>query len=158
MSSGISSVSSDPLRVCVCDSHGVPQCANTEFIYFNRGLHPGEQFTIPVVIVGLNYGTTMGVVHSQYIPPDNFTNIKIDSISEDGIVISSNRQCTNISYSVLSNRTSVNVTVYLTATYVDIQMVRYFIPDSYISVIASLTLHHFFSTSPFYHSHQGLYF
>ena len=46
LGSRTSSFSSDPLRVCLCDSHGTPQCTNSQFIYnISRQVYPGEDFT-----------------------------------------------------------------------------------------------------------------
>ena len=49
-SSKLSSVSSDALRVCICDINGNPQCNDTDYIYMSREVHPGEKFTVSAVI------------------------------------------------------------------------------------------------------------
>ena len=53
----LSSVASDPKRVCVCDDFGVPQCASLDFIYNIKILYPGEMFTVSLVVVGNDFGT-----------------------------------------------------------------------------------------------------
>ena len=44
------SVSSDPKRVCLCDSHGSPQCANLSKIFvIGPGLYSGESFNLSFI-------------------------------------------------------------------------------------------------------------
>ena len=62
----LSSVTSDPLRVCLCDSLGVPQCAVKGYIYRDlTAYYPGEVFTIPAVVVGTDFGSVPGIVHPK---------------------------------------------------------------------------------------------
>ena len=64
---GLSSVSSDPRQMCLCDSDGQPQCENAYEILTSKSIHPGETITIPAVIVGGDYGTTIGIVHATFV-------------------------------------------------------------------------------------------
>ena len=45
---GLSSVSSDPTRVCLCDSEGIPQCKNDSYYERYRETYPGEHCNILV--------------------------------------------------------------------------------------------------------------
>ena len=63
----ISSVSSHPNRVCLCDDSGVPQCENIDYIYYNMSVTPGEVFTLSAVLVGADYGTVTGSVYASSI-------------------------------------------------------------------------------------------
>ena len=67
----ISSVSSDPLFVCICDSKDQPLCTNTSFIHMTKSVHPGETFALSVAIVSLEYGLTVGIVHAGFLPLHN---------------------------------------------------------------------------------------
>ena len=55
-----SSVSSDPVRVCTCKS-GSQLCNES---YADIIVYPGEMFTLSLVIVGADFGATVGSVHA----------------------------------------------------------------------------------------------
>ena len=63
----MSSVSSDPRQMCLSDSDGQPQYENASEILTSKSIHPGETITIPAVIVGGDYGTTIGIVHATFV-------------------------------------------------------------------------------------------
>ena len=64
----MSSVSSNPTQVCLCDSDDQPQCKNAPETLTSKNVHPGETIIIPAVIVGGDYGTTTGTVHASFMP------------------------------------------------------------------------------------------
>ena len=65
----LSPVTSNPLRVCVCDSYGSPLCDNESGIFVtNYTAYPGERFSINTVIVGAEFGTTIGQVYASLLP------------------------------------------------------------------------------------------
>ena len=111
----ISSVSSIPQRVCLCDSDGVPQCNVTHIMHQNG--YPGESFTVPAVLVGWDYSnaSTTGVVYAEILSPNNPVNTQLDSNSQNSHVISNSKQCTNLSFSLFSSHTPQNTTIYVTA-------------------------------------------
>ena len=119
-SSGTSSAASDPLKVCLCESPFKPQCngAGTIDVYHNFAnmslkVYPGESFTVPIFLVGLDRSTTTGVVYTYIFKSEHSTGVKMDSNPENGHVISNNKQCTSMNYSLSTNYTSeVNVTMY----------------------------------------------
>ncbi len=121
LSSRTSSFSSDPLRVCLCDSHGTPQCTNSQFIYnISRQVHPGEGFTASVVLVGYDFRPTTGIVYANLLENNNSAHLKLDSTSQKGHIISNSKQCTNLSFSVFSEHEisqTLHMTMYLTAMY-----------------------------------------
>ena len=123
-SSGTSSAASDPLKVCLCESLFKPQCNGWDTInlhdhnFANMSLkvYPGESFTVPIFLVGLDMSTTTGVLYSYIIKSEHSrsTGVKLDSTPENGHVISNNKQCTSMNYSLSTNYTSeINVTMYL---------------------------------------------
>ena len=62
----MSSVSSNPQRVCVCNKLGVPQCQNKDTV--RRLLpryYPGELFTVPVIVAGYDNGAVPGAVYAN---------------------------------------------------------------------------------------------
>ena len=118
----ISSVSSDPLSACVCGSNGWPQCNTTENAALSKEVYPGQTFKLPVVVVGLEYGTTAGIVYSNYIHSENSSDIKLKSNAENGYVVSSIKECSNLTYSLFSSHAPQTVTIYISIVYLDAQM------------------------------------
>ena len=103
----LSSVTSDPKRVCLCNNLGVPQCAQKEFIYTNNFLcYPGENFAISAVVVGNDFGTVPGIVHSKltWISNSNRAKTKYLQVQE----IKSTEQCSSLTFSIQSQRTNIN--------------------------------------------------
>ena len=68
MSSDLSTVSSNPKRVCLCDSFSQIMCANYTFIFHNTTRYPGEVFSLPLVVVGFEFGTVTGPVYANLLP------------------------------------------------------------------------------------------
>ena len=124
----LSSVSSDPQRVCLCDDHGAPQCST---IYNSRKVHPGESFTVSAIIVGWDYpNTTTGVIHTDILDTGNSMVPKIDLNSQRGHVISNSKQCINISFSFyLIPNSSEKITMYINAVHMDTQTAHDFVKD-----------------------------
>ena len=112
--SSISSVSSDPEHVCFCDEYGAPRCYRRDYSYLSFAVRPGESFTFPVVLVGVNYnGTTTGVLYTYYTN----TYVGLDFLSQTGHVISDSKQCTNVSYTLFSDHAPESVKLYLSPLY-----------------------------------------
>ena len=62
----LSTVTSDPSRVCICDEMDSPQCISLPYIFSVGGsVFPGENVHIPAVIVGKDFGTTTGTVFAN---------------------------------------------------------------------------------------------
>ena len=57
-----SSVSSDPVRVCMCKSGS--QLRNES--YADVIVYPGEVFTLSLVVVGADFGATVSSVHAVF--------------------------------------------------------------------------------------------
>ena len=117
---GMLSASSVPQRVCVCDIYGRSRCKDPAYMSIRQDVHPGEQFTISVVIVGWDFGTTVtvGVVYSNHLPTsEKSSSVDLDSISKSGHIISNSKQCTNLTYSLYSDNTNENRTLQIAALY-----------------------------------------
>ena len=108
-SSNVSSISSHPLRACLCDS--VPQCTNTNI---SRQVHPGERFTVPLAIVGYDFQPNVGIIYANLLHNNNPINTKLDPASQNGHVINNGKQCTDLSFSLFSNETSQTIVMYIT--------------------------------------------
>ena len=123
-SNSISGAASDPLRVCSCESPIKQKCNEDmpDFIHYKRlskNVYPGESFTIPISLVGVDYGTTTGVVYTDIIASENSTHVKLDSNPENGLMIRDNKKCTSLNYSLSTNYTSGidnnTITMYISA-------------------------------------------
>ena len=134
-SSNISSVSSDPTRVCLCDSTGQPQCGVN---YTHRQVSPGETFTLSVVLVGENFGTTSGQVVAYFINADKI----IQTFQPGNRVPINSKYCTDIGYSMFSQYQNGQETMYLASVYSDPKItVFYKVEDpALISVRVDLTI------------------
>ena len=133
-SPGMSAVSSDPLRVCICDRNGTPQCDTPlTTVTHEYQAYPGQISTVPVVLVGVEYGTTTGVVYSYVGKSENVT-LGLMSNEENGLVIDDPNHCTDLTFFLLSSH---NVTVYLSIMNQDTQKLyhQYFEKRPYYNII-----------------------
>ena len=78
-SSGPSSISSDPKRVCMCDSSSQLMCANLSYIFYHTTHYPGEVFSLPLAVVGFEFGTVTGPVYANLLPQANNSNYSLES-------------------------------------------------------------------------------
>ena len=107
----MSSVSSDPTQVCLCNSDDRPQCNNAPHTLSSKSIHPGERFTVPAVVVGGDYGTTIGVVHTSFMSA-NSSPLPFLHTSQYSQWIN-NTRCTDLQYTVSSDHIGENYTMYL---------------------------------------------
>ena len=103
-----SAVSGDPTRLCLCDSSGLPQCTNASMIYFNEiQVYPGQPFVISTVLVGGDFGTTIGTAYAHIMMHGNpSASSRLGRPQEYAQLVQNNTECTKLSYSILSNRSS----------------------------------------------------
>ena len=116
-STSLSTISGDPLRVCICDHNSRPQCADISKI-FSTALesYPGEAFTITAAAVGDDFGTTVGNVYANiYASSNKGASIRIEPPSQ---VIDAYKKCANLTYTILSSDTA-EVILYLTVSPMD---------------------------------------
>ena len=110
----MSSVSSDPTQVCICDSGDQPQCKNMSEILTSKSIHPGEKFTISAVLVGGDYGTTIGTVHANFVSASYSSLPVLEYKYQYSQWIDNTSECTNLQYTVYSEHIGQNFTMYLT--------------------------------------------
>ena len=132
-SAGVSYASSDPLRVCLCESPVKPLCSGMDvldsdtynYVNLSRKVYPGESFTVPILLVGVDYGTTTGVVYTKILGSENSSNVKLDTNPESARVISNHKECTGLNYSFSTNHTLESViTLYISPINLDNQLLR----------------------------------
>ena len=95
-----SAVSGDPTRLCICDNIGLPQCANASMIYLEINVYPGQPFCISAVLVGGDFGTTTGTVYA-HIKDSKLARLMSNEYAQ---LVLENTKCTNLTYSIQSNR------------------------------------------------------
>ena len=65
-----SAIAATPARICVCDENDVPQCVNETKIFISNVTHlPGEMFSLSVVLIGGDFGATIGIVQANLLSP-----------------------------------------------------------------------------------------
>ena len=124
MSDSLSTISSAPSRVCICNETGYPNCL-TVVDPVQRVVYPGETITIPAVVVGQDFGTVSGSVYAQITKPA--------SIQVPSSVAVQHRQCSDLNYTIFSKREEAQVVLVLTA---DDKKVSQLIHEDYNTAIA----------------------
>ena len=97
----MSPVSSAPWRVCLCDSLGRPQCANLSQIFTSVNVYPGETFSLSVIIVGYDFGTIVGSVHSEFLYSNQSSQLEQSRYNQ---LVNSSEICTSLNYTIYTNR------------------------------------------------------
>ena len=125
MSETLSTISSAPSRVCICNETGYPNCL-TVVDPIQRVVYPGETITIPAVVVGQDFGTVSGSVHAQITKP---ANLQLPSS-----VAVQHRQCSDLDYTIFSKGEETQVVLVLTA---DDKKVSQLIDEDYNTAITN---------------------
>ena len=108
--STLSSVSSDPKRVCLCDKEGKPLCAVIKHIFATlHPRYPGELFTVFAVTVGYDFGTVPGIVHSHVL----YNEVNASIAQDQYIQQTNNLQCTPLNFSLEAIATNTTLTIQL---------------------------------------------
>ena len=94
--SGLSLISSDPSRVCLCNETEQPDCL-TVADPTPRVIYPGQTITIPAVVVGQDFGTVTGSVFAHFL---STTYTYIEKELESKII--EQTQCSNLEYTIFS--------------------------------------------------------
>ena len=141
---GMPSVSSDPTRVCICDSSGLPQCRNESYNLINLHVHSGELVTLPAVVVGGDFGPTIGVAYAEFLASEQYVVPHLKS-SQYSQLIGSSKQCTQLNYTLYSDFTQGKVVMYLVASnpggeYTMPKSLKYCLEDDYCSRTVSVYL------------------
>ena len=113
-----SSVSSDALRVCLCDEQGLPQCKNNSYLNVASEIYPDETFKISAVLIGGDFGLTTGTIYADIYPGDYSIVPSVELTSENSNIIKT-AQCSEVEYSLRSQDTSF-VTIFFTTVQLDV--------------------------------------
>ena len=97
--SGLSLISSSPSRVYLCNEDGEPDCL-TVADPTTRVMYPGQTITIPVVVVGQDFGTVNGSVFPQFLHTP-YTTDSVDMEPRHSIAVE-HSQCSDLEYTIFS--------------------------------------------------------
>ena len=99
--SGLSSVSSGPKRVCLCDSDSYPQCANmSEIFVYGLTFYSGEPFNLSLVVVGDDFGISDGGIIANFIYQSGNSQSKLYHYQYHQWF--GNSHCSNMTYTIIS--------------------------------------------------------
>ena len=107
---GLSVVSSDPLRVCLCNGTGQPDCP----VLVDpkpRTVYPGQTINISAVVVGQNFGTVAGSAYAQFMQRGSLLQLK----PEQKVQSVTQHNCSNLSYTIFSQGEVSEAVLVLTA-------------------------------------------
>ena len=110
---GLSLISSDPSRVCVCNGTGQPNCL-TLADPTPRSIYPGQSINISAVVVGQDFGTVSGSVYAQFLhisPKKDLPQLK----PWQNVQAVTQHNCSNLYYTILPQSDIPGTTLVLTA-------------------------------------------
>ena len=112
---GLSLISSDPLRVCLCYGKGQPDCT-VVFDPTPRTAYPGQTINISAVAVGQDFGTVAGSLYAQFLQKGSSSQLK----SEEEVQGVTQHRCNHLYYTIFSQSEVSDVVLILTtqASYV----------------------------------------
>ena len=98
-------VSSSPVRVCICNKsgqYGIPLCLDSTKIFLNVTHYPGELFTLPAVLVGADFGPTIGITHTKLLINNDQQSGNFLDVSAHSQLLPGTTDCTNLNYTIYS--------------------------------------------------------
>ena len=109
----LSLISSDPLRVCLCNQSGLPDCMLIDDPT-PHSIYPGQTIIISAVVVGQDWGTVAGSVFAQFLHKSNPENT-IYLKSSQGVQNANKDSCNSLHYTIFSMNENVQQMLVLTA-------------------------------------------
>ena len=111
-------VSSSPARVCICNEsgqYGIPLCLDSTKIFLKVTHYPGELFTLPAVLVGADFGPTIGITHAKLLINNDQQSGNFLDVSAHSQLLPGTTDCTNLNYTIYSTGRSEPALMQLTA-------------------------------------------
>ena len=96
---GLSTISSEPSRVCLCHN-GQPDCL-TVADPITRNIYPGQTITLPAVVVGQDFGTVTGSVIAQILQTNTACSVHLEQGQQSTLV--DNGKCTDLRYTLYTS-------------------------------------------------------
>ena len=105
-----SAIAAQPARICVCNENDMPQCVEEAKIFVSNITHlPGERFSLSVVLVGGDFGATIGIVQANLLSPHhNYPSCSeelssgYDEKVEECYQLVFKKTCTKVNYTIYS--------------------------------------------------------
>ena len=150
---GLSLISSDPSRVCLCNGTGLPDCL-TLADPTPHSIYPGQSINISAVVVGQDFGTVAGSVYAQFLPNSSSGNLP-QLQSWQKVQAGTQHNCSNLHYTILSHSEVSETTLVLTAhnSYVPKFLTK--TDPKYVSWVKSY--YHTSATKPLLYSDNPVY-
>ena len=101
-----SSVSTSPKRVCLCDENG-SQCANIDYIFYNKSVAAGEKFNLSVVLVGEDFGHEVGGIYASSVKQSTVESDFTFGSGRNLQLYEATESCTLLEYSIEPKRRNV---------------------------------------------------
>ena len=108
----LSLISSDPLRVCLCNQSELPDCMLLDDPT-PYSIYPGQTISISAVVVGQDWGTVAGSVFAQFLHksnPENTIYLKSSRVQD-----ANKDSCNSLHYTIFSMNENLQQTLVLTA-------------------------------------------
>ena len=115
---GLSPISSDPSRVCLCNTTGQPDCL-TVADPTPRVIYPGQTITLHAVVVGQDFGTVTGSVFAHFLCPPNTTGSAYMEKEQKSKTVEQT-QCINLDYTIFSRDEESEAVLVLTTNIAEI--------------------------------------
>ena len=109
----LSLISSDPLRVCLCNKSGLPDCMLLDGPT-PHSIYPGQTISISAVVVGQDWGTVAGSVYAQFLHKSTHENT-ICLKAPQGVQNANKDSCNSLHYTIFSMNENVQEMLVLTA-------------------------------------------
>ena len=104
----LSPVSSEPKRVCFCDSNQHPQCAILSQIFVTGlKIYSGESFNLSLVVAGHDFGVTTGAITANFVLQNGHSHPRLHEYQYHQWLGST--QCSNVTYTIISNNDNENL-------------------------------------------------
>ena len=107
---GLSIISSDPSRVCLCNETGQPDCLAI-VDPTPHTVYPGQTITISAVVVGQDFGTVPGSAYAQFLQMGSLPQLQPGQ-EVQGVV---QHNCNNLYYTIFSQSEVSEAVLVLTA-------------------------------------------
>ena len=109
----LSLLSSDPLRVCLCNESGLPDCMLLDDPT-PRSIYSGQTISISAVVVGQGWGTVAGSVYAQFLHKSTPEN-KISFEPLQGVQNAVQHSCNYLHYTIFFTNEHLQRKLVLTA-------------------------------------------
>ena len=111
---GLSLITSDPSRVCLCNETGQPDCL-TLVDPTPHSIYPGQSITIPAVVVGQRFGVVPGSVFAQFLQRSaTVSSPQLDTWQNTQDV--TQEKCNSLNFTIFFNDGEYDVVLVLSAT------------------------------------------